>query len=53
MVIVFECDRQGNLRPGMHRSEIMTRIWWLWFAITWLHVSLPEFTMTAYGWTTR
>lgn len=50
MTLLLECSRPWCWRPGYFRSRIMTRVWWGYVAIAWLHVSLEEYTTTAYEW---
>lgn len=33
MTILFEISRPLQWRPGIYRSDVALRIWWLWFAI--------------------
>lgn len=50
MVIIIEVSRPIQLRPGIYRSRITTRVWWLYVAIAILHVPIREFSETAYKW---
>lgn len=37
-------------KPGRFRSRVVTRVWWLWFAVGVLHVSHLEYARTSYDW---
>jgi hypothetical protein len=50
MTLVFECDGQVNWKPGLHRGRGMVRLWWLWFAISWLRVPFPQLVVEPHDW---
>ncbi len=52
MTIVIEIDNKYgvNWKPGKFQSRIMTRVWWLWFAIAVLHIPLHEFGEQSFQW---
>ncbi len=51
MTLIIEADRGFNAKPGLFRSRIMTRVWWLWFAVALLHIPLDEYADRAkYQW---
>lgn len=37
-------------RPGIFRSRVVTRVWWLWFAVARVHVSPKEYAATSWDW---
>jgi hypothetical protein len=51
MVLIFEASRPFQLKPFRFKSRIMTRVGWLWFAVTRLKVSFKEFSEKGYDWT--
>lgn len=50
MTVIIEVSGPLQLRPFRYRSESMTRVGWLWFAVAILHVPFQEFAETAYRW---
>ena len=50
IIIEVDNDYGPNWKPGKFKSRIMTRVWWLWFAISILHISLHEFGEDSYQW---
>lgn len=50
MTIIIEIDGPFQHRPGKFESRIMTRYWWLWFAITFLKIPLWEYSSDDYEW---
>jgi len=50
MTLILEISRPWQWRAGRFRSRVVTRVWWGCFALAWLHVSLKEFSETAYDW---
>ena len=50
MTIVFEMDGDANWKPGIYRSRSMTRVWWLWFAVSWLHIPFLELVTKEFDW---
>lgn len=49
MTVIFECDSQF-VRPGRFKSTVMTRYYFAWFAVSFLHVDLKTFSETEYKW---
>ena len=37
-------------RPGYFKSRVVTRVWWLWFALKVVHVPEHEYATTAWDW---
>ena len=50
MTIIIEVSRPWQWRPGRFRSRLMTRVWWGFVAIAWLHVSYPEYVAADKEW---
>lgn len=48
MLITIEISRPFQPKPGGFKSEfkdkINYRFWWLWFAISWINMSEPEYS---------
>jgi hypothetical protein len=53
MVLILECSRPFQWRPGWFRSRLMTRVWWGWFAVGILHIPLHEFAQSEWDWIPR
>ncbi len=53
MTVIIEVSRPWQWRPGRHRGRQMTRLWWGWWAVGWLHLPFHEFVTTAYDWVPR
>ena len=52
MIVVIEIDSEFQLKPGQFKSSLMTRYWWGWFAIAFLHCkSLKEYGERVGDWT--
>jgi hypothetical protein len=50
MTLIIEISNPFQARPGIHRGPAATRLWWGWFAVSWLHVPYKQFVTTAYDW---
>jgi hypothetical protein len=50
MYVALVIERPVQWRPGRYRSSIVSRWWWLWFAIKVVHVDELTYTTTAYDW---
>jgi hypothetical protein len=50
MTVIFEVSRPYVAKPGHFRSRVVDRWWWLWFAVTVVHVPMKEFAETSYRW---
>lgn len=51
MTLIFEFGPPFQAKPGIFRSRIMTRVWWLWFAVGKLNIPLHEFAdQRRYEW---
>jgi hypothetical protein len=50
VTVFIEIDRDFQAKPGRFRSDLMTRVWWLWFAVAWSRASLPEFLARTGPW---
>ncbi len=51
MTIFFECDKRFNWRWGIcKRRDVMTRVWWLWFAVGFLHIPFEQFAAMPEDW---
>lgn len=40
-------------KPGRYKSEIATRVWWLWFWAKIVHVDEVTYATTSYTWEDR
>lgn len=52
-LLFIEVGPPFQRRPGIFRSDIMTRVWWGWFAIAWSPLSLDEYTAREPVWRDR
>lgn len=52
MTIVFEVGPPFQRRFGAMKGDLMYRVWWGWFAVALLHVSLKEYSETPKVWET-
>jgi hypothetical protein len=51
MIIIIEVDPLLQIKPGKFKSSLMTRYWWLWFAIAFVHCkSLKEYGEVVGKW---
>lgn len=50
VTVIIEISRPFQICPGSYNSEVVFRVWWLFFSITFLKVSLREFSETSYTW---
>lgn len=53
MIFKVVIERPVQVKPGRYKSRVVTRLWWLWFAIARIHVSEEEYATTAYDWRER
>ena len=48
MLITIEISRPFQAMPGRFRAvfnnKINRRVWWLWFAVSWIDMDLKEYT---------
>lgn len=50
MTISLTIEGPFQKRPGKYKSNIVTRVWWMWFAVKIIHVSEDVYAETAWVW---
>ena len=50
MTIFIEVSFPFQRKPGFFKSRLVYRVWWLWFAFTWLRVHFDEYARTDKVW---
>lgn len=50
MTFALVVERPFARKPGHYRSRVVSRVWWLWFALKVIHVSEHEYATTAWDW---
>lgn len=53
MTIIFEFNKPFQWKPGRYRSRIMTRYYFGFVAVAFLHISLLEFSRQSFQWEDR
>jgi len=53
MILIFEISNPFQLKPGWFKSDIMFRVWWLWFAIAYAPMGLQEFEAIPTKWVNK
>lgn len=53
MTFFIEFGPPFQWRPGIFRSEIMTRVWWGPFALAWTPLSLHDYVARPKEWRSK
>jgi hypothetical protein len=49
-MLVVEWGPPFHWLPGIYRSELCTRGWWLWWAVAYVRCSLKDYPPTSMRW---